>query len=243
MVLVNRFGVRAVDEKREYESRGRVHHVYESDEYVNRVMFMVYDRRTAERFGGRYPIPPAGAVAEHVVTGTGVAGLTRALADRLEQRARAAMPAGIAPVALAPGFETSLAATLAKFNVMAEAGRDDDFARGSKAVEFAFHGPAAADNGLANALMYPLDTEGELHAIAVVGTTFDTNSGPRTSPEGRVLGVEGPVEGLYGAGNCVNCVFGEGYPGGGATIGPGMVFGFLAGAHAGRRASAAGSGR
>ncbi|HEX4244357.1 MAG TPA: FAD-dependent oxidoreductase, partial [Acidimicrobiales bacterium] len=76
MVLVNRFGVRAVDEKREYESRGRVHHVFADDEYVNRVMFMVYDRRTAERFGGRYPIPPAGAVADHVVTGVGVEGLT-----------------------------------------------------------------------------------------------------------------------------------------------------------------------
>ena len=30
-------------------------------------------------------------------------------------------------------------------------------------------------------------------------------------------------------------VFGEGYPGGGSTIGPGMVFGFLGGVHAGNR--------
>ncbi len=243
MVLVNRFGVRAVDEKREYESRGRVHHIYQGDEYVNRVMFMLYDHRTAERFGGRYPIPPPGAVADHVVSGTGVAGLSRALADRLEHRTRAAMPAGIAPVTLDPGFENALAATLAKFNAMAEAGRDDEFGRGSKAVEFAFHGPAASDHRLPNALMHPLDTGGELHAIAVVGTTFDTNSGPRTTGEGRVLGGAGPIEGLYGAGNCVDCVFGEGYPGGGATIGPGMVFGFLAGTHAGRRAVATGTGR
>ncbi len=236
MVLVNRFGVRAVDEKREYESRGRVHHIYQGDEYVNRVMFMVYDQRTAERFGGRYPIPVPGAVADHVVTGTGVPGLTRALADRLEHRTRAAMPAGIGPVSLAPGFETTLASTLGRFNAMAEAGRDDDFGRGTKAVEFAFHGPAAPDNRLPNALMHPLDLTGPLHAIAVVGTTFDTNSGPRTTGEGRVLGSTGPIEGLYGAGNCVDSVFGEGYPGGGATIGPGMVFGFLAGTHAGTRA-------
>lgn len=236
MVLVNRFGVRAVDEKREYESRGRVHHIYEHDEYVNRVLFMVYDRRTAERFGGRYPIPPPGAVADHVVRGTGVAGLTRALTERLEDRTRAALPAGIAPVRLAPGFESSLVATLARFNAMAEAGRDEEFDRGTKAVEFAFHGPAAPDNRLPNPLMHPLDIDGELYGIAVVGTTFDTNSGPRTTAEGQVLGGRGPIEGLYGAGNCVDSVFGEGYPGGGATIGPGMVFGFLAGAHAGRRA-------
>ena len=55
MVLVNRFGRRGIDEKREYESRGRVHHLYAEDEYVNRVMFMVYDRRTAERYGGDTP--------------------------------------------------------------------------------------------------------------------------------------------------------------------------------------------
>ncbi len=243
MVLVNRFGVRAVDEKREYESRGLVHHAYEGDEYVNRVMFIVYDERTADRFGGRYPIPPPGAVADHVVSGTGVPGLARALSDRLEHRTRAAMPAGIAPVSLAPGFEDSLVATLARFNAMAEAGCDDEFGRGSKAVEFAFHGPAARDNRLPNPLMHPVDLAGQLHAIAVVGTTFDTNSGPRTDGEGRVLGRTGPIDGLYGAGNCVNSVFGEGYPGGGATIGPGMVFGFLAGTHAGNRSARTGGGR
>jgi succinate dehydrogenase/fumarate reductase flavoprotein subunit len=238
MVLVNRFGVRAVDEKREYESRGLVHHVYEGDEYVNRVMFMIYDQRTAERFGGRYPIPPPGAVADHVVSGIGVGGLTGALDDRLEHRTRAAMPPGIAPVGLAPGFERTLASTLARFNTMAEVGRDDDFGRGTKAVEFAFHGPAAADHRLPNPLLHPLDLDGWLHAICVVGTTFDTNSGPRITAEGRVLGTAGPIDGLYGAGNCVDSVFGEGYPGGGSTIGPGMVFGFMAGTHAGRRSAA-----
>lgn len=239
MVLVNRFGVRAVDEKREYESRGLVHHLYQGDEYVNRVMFMIYDRRTADRFGGRYPIPPPGAMADHVVRGIGTAGLAASLRDRLEDRSRAAMPAGIAPVVLAPGFETAVAATLAKFNAMAEVGQDDEFGRGSKAVEFAFHGPAASDNRLPNALMHPLDAGEELFAIAVVGTTFDTNSGPRFTAEGQVLGSRGPLDGLYAAGNCADSVFGEGYPGGGATIGPGMVFGFLAGAHAGHRATAA----
>ncbi len=85
--------------------------------------------------------------------------------------------------------------------------------------------------------MYPIDAGGRLHAIALVGTTFDTNSGPRTASDGQILGTAGPIGGLYGAGNCVDAVFGEGYPGGGSTIGPGMVFGFLAGAHAGTRST------
>ncbi len=235
MLSVNRFGVRAVDEKREYESHGRVHHEFADDEYVNRVMFMVYDGRTAERFAGRYPIPPAGAVADHVVTGIGTSGLADALADRLARRANGAMPAGIAPVALAPGFAETLRSTMGRFNAMAEEGRDRDFGRGSKAVEFAFHGPPAPDNRLPNPLMHPLDLDGPLFAISVVGTTFDTNSGPRIGTEGQILGTAGPIGGLYGAGNCVDGIFGEGYPGGGSTIGPGMVFGFLAGAHAARR--------
>jgi len=242
MLMVNRLGVRAIGEKREYESRGRVHHIFAGDEYVNRVMFMVYDQRTAERYGGRYPIPPVGAVADHVVTGTGVAGLAEALGTRLAGL-RSSMPVGIAPVALDTNFADSLASSIAKFNDMAERGQDDEFDRGTKAVEFAFHGPRAADNSMPNPLMYPLDVGGPLHAISLVGTTFDTNSGPRIGTEGQILGTVGPIGGLYGAGNCVDSVFGEGYPGGGSTIGPGMVFGFLAGAHAGRRSPRVGSGR
>jgi hypothetical protein len=242
MLMVNRLGARAIGEKREYESRGRVHHIFAGDEYVNRVMFMVYDRRTAERYGGRYPIPPPGTVADHVVTGTGAAGLAEALGTRLGQL-KSSMPAGIAPVALDANFADTLADTIARFNDAAERGHDDEFGRGTKAVEFAFHGPRAADNSLPNPLMYPLDANGALHAISLVGTTFDTNSGPRIGTEGQILGTAGPIGGLYGAGNCVNSVFGEGYPGGGSTIGPGMVFGFLAGAHAGRRSPRVGSGR
>lgn len=238
MVLVNRFGLRAVDEKREYESRARVHHIYSGDEYLNRVMFMVYDRRTAERFGGRYPIPLPGAVADHVATGTGTAGLADALAEHLRRR-RDAMPAGIAPVVLDPGFAGTLERTLARFNAMAERGVDEDFGRGTKAVEFAFHGPPAPDNRCPNSLMYPLDAEGPLHAIALVGTTFDTDSGPRTGTSGEVLGADAPIPGLYAAGNCASGVFGEGYPGGGSTIGPGVVYGFLAGTHAAGRAEKA----
>ena len=162
-----------------------MHHIYPGDEYVNRVMFMVYDQRTAERFGGRYPIPLPGAVADHVVTGTGVIGLTEALADRLEHRTRATMPAGIAPVSLGPRVRRPRwPRRSAGSTPWPRRGRDDDFGRGTKAVEFAFHGPPAPDNRLPNSLMHPLDLAGALHAIAVVGTTFDTNSGPRIGDRG-----------------------------------------------------------
>jgi succinate dehydrogenase/fumarate reductase flavoprotein subunit len=41
-----------------------------------------------------------------------------------------------------------------------------------------------------------------------------------------------PITGLYAAGNVMGSVMGMTYGGAGGTLGPGMVFGFLAGRHA-----------
>ena len=46
----------------------------------------------------------------------------------------------------------------------------------------------------------------------------------------QIVGMDGaPIAGLFGAGNAVASIFGAAYPGGGATIGPGVVFGRIAG--------------
>jgi 3-oxosteroid 1-dehydrogenase len=50
-----------------------------------------------------------------------------------------------------------------------------------------------------------------------------------TDTRGRVLDAEGrPIAGLYAAGNVSASVFGPGYPGPGATLGPATTFGRLA---------------
>jgi 3-oxosteroid 1-dehydrogenase len=50
-----------------------------------------------------------------------------------------------------------------------------------------------------------------------------------TDERGRVLRADGSaIEGLYAAGNCSSAVMGHTYAGPGATIGPAMVFGYLA---------------
>jgi 3-oxosteroid 1-dehydrogenase len=46
----------------------------------------------------------------------------------------------------------------------------------------------------------------------------------------------GVVGGLYAAGNTAANVFGWAYPSGGGTLGNGIVFGYLAGKHAGAQA-------
>ncbi len=245
MVLVNRFGVRAVDEKREYESRGRVHHVYQGDEYVNRVMFMVYDRRTAERFGGRYPIPPAGAVADHVVTGTGVAGLTRALG----RPARGPRPCGHAGRhrprrAWRPASQSALS----RHPVPVQRhGR----VRPRRRVRAGNQGGRAGlprSGRIGQPPAQPADASPRRRRGAARHRRGGHHlrhqqraAGRRHRPGARRTGTDRGA--LRVPATASTSVFGEGYPGGGSTIGPGMVFGYLAGKHAAGRPAAAGSAR
>ena len=59
-----------------------------------------------------------------------------------------------------------------------------------------------------------------------------TYAGLRTDANAQVINVEGtPIRGLYAVGNDQASVFGGSYPGAGSTLGPGMVFGYMAGRH------------
>jgi succinate dehydrogenase/fumarate reductase flavoprotein subunit len=57
--------------------------------------------------------------------------------------------------------------------------------------------------------------------------------GPRTARTGLVRDVDGqPIPGLYAAGNAMASAMGMTYGGAGGTLGPAVVFGYLAGRHA-----------
>jgi predicted oxidoreductase len=67
----------------------------------------------------------------------------------------------------------------------------------------------------------------------VYSGALGTKGGPRTNRDAQVLDVDGrPIPGLYAAGNVMASAMGMTYGGAGGTLGPAMVFGFLAGAHA-----------
>jgi len=139
---------------------------------------------------------------------------------------------------LAPGFGAALARTVARYNGFARSGVDEDFHRGETVHEGIFHGPRRPGNDLPNALMYPIAEQGPYHAIILGAGTYGTRGGPEIDSRARVLHVRGePIPGLYGAGNCIASPAGGGYWGGGAHLGPAIVFGAIAGGDAARRSA------
>ena len=73
--------------------------------------------------------------------------------------------------------------------------------------------------------------------MRVYSGALGTKGGPRTDGNAQVLDVDGnPIAGLYAAGNVMASAMGMTYGGAGGTLGPGLVFGFLAGRHAAQQA-------
>ncbi|MBM2614095.1 FAD-binding protein [Actinoplanes sp. LDG1-06] len=123
---------------------------------------------------------------------------------------------------------TELAATVARFNVQAGAGRDDDFHRGDSVYDRYYGDPTITPNPC----LGPLD-QGPFYAVKVVPGDLGTCGGIRADGFARALRSDGSViEGLYATGNAAGNAFGRVYPGPGATIGQGLSFGYAAARHA-----------
>jgi len=232
-ILVNREGRRVVNEKLNYNQRAQVHFDWDAQayRYANQFLFMLYDARTAEHFAGMEPIPAAGVVNPAVIRVETLAELGPALDQRL-----ARLEPQIARFRVAPGFGAELAETVSRFNGFAREGVDPEFRRGETVHEALFHGPARPGHELPNPTLHPLAEQGPYFAIILAAGTYGTRGGPEIDPNARVLHASGrPIEGLYGAGNCVASPAGGGYWGGGAQIGPALIYGAIAGEHAARR--------
>lgn len=215
-LMVNSLGRRFVNEAANYNALGAAFHVVDvsSFEYVNHPAWMVFDRHYLERYGlagfrGEGPTPRWMLEAPDVP----------ALAAGL------GVPAGV------------LAATVARWNEISAAGDDPDFGRGRSVHDRWWGDPSLGDTPAAT--LGPLDVP-PYYAVRVHCGALGTKGGPRTDGSGRVLDVDGrPIGGLYAAGNAMASVMGMTYGGAGGTLGPAMVFGYLAG----RDAAAAAKGR
>jgi succinate dehydrogenase/fumarate reductase flavoprotein subunit len=234
---VNRYGLRIMDEKRNYNDRAMLHFVWDPQraEWTNMLVFMIFDQRTASLWQGFPPYPVQETLSDHIVSANTWDELTAGIVSRLKKLA-----AHTGGFDLAPVFRENLVQTVARFNEFAKTGQDNDFNRGDFAYdrEWTTFPPTVPGTvwppaGSANYTMYPLSGQGPYYAIILAAGTLDTNGGPVINHRAQVLDVDDkPIPGLYGAGNCVASPTANAYWGAGSTIGPALTFGYLAGLHA-----------
>ena len=208
-IMVNRRGRRFTNEAANYNALGAAFHVIDvgSFEYVNHPAWMVFDRHYLTRYG-LAGFKGESAAPDWMTEAPDLVALAKAIdvpADALEQ-------------------------TVARWNSQAADGEDTDFGRG-RSVHDRWWGDPAQGPG-PEATLGPLDTP-PFYAVQVYSGTLGTKGGPRTDGDGQVLDVDGqPIPGLYAAGNAMASVMGMTYGGAGGTLGPAIVFGYLAGRHA-----------
>ena len=206
-IMVNGAGKRFMNEALPYVEAG--HAIYEGEATgVQHVpCWMILDQRYRNRYlfaglGPRQPFP--GRWHQH---GTIVkADTLEALAEQI------GLPRG------------ALSETVARFNWFARTGVDEDFHRGESAYDKYYSDPTVKPNPSLHAI-----DQGPFYAVKIVPGDLGTKGGLLTDERARVLRHDGSViKGLYAAGNASAAVMGHTYAGPGATIGPAMVFGYLA---------------
>ncbi|WP_255799544.1 3-ketosteroid-delta-1-dehydrogenase [Mycobacteroides abscessus] len=120
--------------------------------------------------------------------------------------------------------EDSFVATMRRFNEAAHAGIDSEFHRGESAYDRYYGDPTITPNPN----LRPLE-KGPFYAVKVVLSDLGTCGGLRADSRARVLREDGTaIDGLYAIGNTAANAFGATYPGAGATIAQGLVYGYIA---------------
>lgn len=121
----------------------------------------------------------------------------------------------------------NLEATVERFNKFARAGKDEEFGRGESAYDRYYGDPTLRNPNL------EVIGKAPFYAVRIEVGDLGTKGGLVTDEWGRVLREdESVITGLYATGNTTASVMANEYAGPGATIGPSMVFGYLAAKHA-----------
>ncbi|WP_404482097.1 FAD-dependent oxidoreductase [Novosphingobium sp. BL-52-GroH] len=220
-IMVNRTGKRFTNEAANYNAFGAAFHVQDLNtcSWANLPAWCVFNQSFYDKWGflDAQLIGTADA-GEH--TKTPADWIARG--DTLDELSETlGIPAG------------ALEATVARWNTMVENGRDEDFGRGESYYDLYWGDPA--HKGSKEATLGKLEG-GPWYAAEVKSGALGTKGGPKTDTLGRVIDLDGrPIGGLYAAGNAMGSMMGMTYGGGGGTLGPGMVFGYLAGRHAAQR--------
>ena len=209
-IIVNKKGKRFVNEAAPYTEFIHQLIAQNSSDNDHLPFFFIMDNR----FRKKYPfgLMPAGITGKKYLESGYIT-----QAKTLEELAR---KMGIDP--------EQLQATVQRFNAMAEAGTDTDFHKGENEYDRYYGDPTVTPNPC----LFPLQ-EGPFYAVKLFPGDLGTKGGITTDEFARALDEQGQViPNLYATGNCSASVMGNSYPGAGATIGPSMVFGYIAALHA-----------
>jgi 3-oxosteroid 1-dehydrogenase len=207
-LIVDHNGTRFINEATDYMSFGQ--HLLERERSGNPVekMWIVFDQkyRNSYVFGGglypRMPIPKSWYEA--------------GIAHRSDDLVALAGKMGV------PG--TGFTATMTRFNQMSRAGHDADFHRGNSAYDRYYGDPTIGPNPTLRAL-----DNAPFYAVKMVLSDLGTCGGLRADDHARVLREDGSIiAGMYAIGNTAANAFGTTYPGAGATIAQGLVYGYIA---------------
>jgi 3-oxosteroid 1-dehydrogenase len=211
-IIVDRFGDRFVNETANYNDMQKAFFSFDANQYSTRHLpcWVVFDRQ----YRSKYPVVttrPGDPDPEWLPVHDTVEGL----ADLV----------GIDP----DGLRT----TIGRWNRFVSEGRDRDYGRGDSAYDRFQGDPTAPHPNLGTV------EQGPFYALPIHVGSVGTKGGPRVDGHGRVMHVrDRPIDGLYGAGNVTASPAGPAYYGGGTSIGMGLVWGHLAGAHAAAYAAA-----
>lgn len=240
VLIVNKYGHRLMNEKRNYTDRGMTHFFWDPvrAEWSSMLQFIIFDSRTARLWQGMPPYPVYGERPSYLISADSLGELEETIAQRLDS-----LTPHTGGFSLSEDFGMNLEQTIQTFNFYAKSGKDLDFGRGDQNYDREWTsfpptvpGEVWPDPDYPNYTMYPLSDTGPYFAIIVGAGTLDTNGGPLTDAQARILDWQGqPIPGLYGAGNCIAAPSANAYWGAGTTIGTGLIFGHVAAQHAAER--------
>lgn len=207
-LIVNQHGQRFANESADYMSFGQ--RLLELENAGNGVesMWIVFDQQYRNSYVFAAELFPRMAIPE--------SWYAAGIAVRADSLAELGMKMAV------PADEFS--ATMRRFNENAFAGEDPDFGRGRGAYDRYYGDPTVTPNPN----LRPLQ-KGPFYAVKMVLSDLGTCGGLRADERARVLREDGTaIHGLYAIGNTAANAFGATYPGAGATIAQGLVYGYLA---------------
>jgi succinate dehydrogenase/fumarate reductase flavoprotein subunit len=207
-LIVDQHGRRFANESSDYMSFGQRVLELERSGCPVEAMWIVFDQQYRNSYVFGAQLFPRMRVPQQWYD----AGIAARAADFADLGARMAVPV--------PNFLE----TMTRFNENASRGVDPDFGRGRSAYDRYYGDPTVRPNPNLRALV-----RGPFYAVKMVLSDLGTCGGLLADERARVLREDGaPIAGLYAIGNTAANAFGTTYPGAGATIAQGLVYGYVA---------------